>query len=152
MRKSYLISYYVLWALLAATAIVVAWFALDGFDAGMQDGFTVPAHTDTLMYWMYAVLGICVAVTVVAGVVKFVSNFIDHPGTALESLTGVVIIAVILGITYSMASSEPVITGDGAYTDAGWLKVAGMMLYSIYFLMGAAIVAIIASGIKKAIS
>lgn len=152
MLKSYKISYVVLWALMVLTAAIVAYFALDGFDAGMQDGFTVPAHTDLLMYWMYTVLGICIAVTIVAGIVKFVSTLIDHPGQALESLTGVVVVAALLGITYSMASTDAIITGDGAYTDAGWLKISGMMLYSIYFLMGGAIVAIIASGIKKAIS
>lgn len=152
MFKSHKISYFVLWALMVATAIIVAVFAFDGFDAGMQDGFTVPAHTDLLMYWIYAVLGICVVVTVLAGIAKFVSTLIDHPGQALESLAGVILVAALLGITYSVASTDAIVTGDGAYTDAGWLKISGMMLYSIYFLMGGAIVAIIVSGIKKAIS
>ena len=57
-------------------------------------------------------------------------------------------------VAWSMGSDKPLnIPGyDGADNVPFWLKVTDMFLYTIYFLLGATLVAMILGGIKKKIS
>lgn len=150
-KLSYKASYYVLYALFAITVIVLVLFYFVGFDR-MVGEFNDPVHTDTLLYLIYGILGLCVVITIVAAIIQFASALMDNPKSAIKSLIGVILLVLVLVITYSMGSSEPVITGDGAYTDETWLKISDMMIYSIYILLGGTILAIFASSIIKRLS
>jgi len=150
-KLTYRISYYVLYALFAAIIVVCGLFYFDGFDRVVGE-FNDPVHTETLIYLIYFILGLCVVVTLVAAVIQFGSALVDSPVNAIKSLVGLILLVVLLGVTWSMGSSDAVITGDGPYTDAFWLKMTDMLLYSIYVLMAGTVLSIFASGIKKSIS
>ena len=111
-----------------------------------------PEHTETLLFLMYAMLGVCIIVTVVGSLAQFVTGLKDNPKGAMKSLLFVGLFVAVLAVAYAMGSDAPVVQGDGTeFTDAGWLKLADMTLYAIYFLVATASVATIVnlSGIFK---
>lgn len=150
-KLTYRISYYVLYALFAAIVVVCGLFYFDGFDRVVGE-FNDPVHTETLIYLIYFILGLCVLVTLVAAVIQFGSALVDSPVNALKSLVGLILLVALLAITWSMGSTDTVVTGDGPYTDPFWLKITDMFLYSIYVLMAGTILSIFVSGVKKSIS
>ncbi|MCD8080220.1 MAG: hypothetical protein LUF04_07365 [Bacteroides sp.] len=150
-KLSYKVSYYVLYALFAIILIVLGMFYFSGFDTVVGE-YNVPDHTDTLIFLIYGILGFCVVATLVAAVIQFGSALADNPMSALRSLIGIVLLAVLLGVTYSMGSVEPIRTGEGVFADGFWLKITDMFVYSIYILLGITVLCMIGSSVKKAIS
>ena len=159
-KLSYKVSYYVLYALLAIILVVLGLFFFGG-DAqgeavlmGVDPEMWQPANTDTLLYLVYALLGIAIVATVVGFLFQFGTALKDNPVAALKSLLGVVLLVVVMVVAWSMGSDKPLnIPGyDGADNVPFWLKVTDMFLYTIYFLFGATLVAMILGGIKKKIS
>lgn len=154
-KLTYKVSYYVLYAIFAAILIVLGLFYFGGeMSSPVVPDMANPAHTDTLLYLMYGLLGFAVVVTVIAFIAQFGAALKDNPMAALKSLLGVVLLVVLLIITWSMGSEEPlVMTGyEGAENVPFWLKLTDMFLYTLYFLIAACIVAMIGSSIKKALS
>ena len=89
-----------------------------------------------------------------AFILQFGSALKDNPVKALKSLIGVILLAVVMFIAWSMGSGEPlVIQGyDGSDNVPFWLKITDMFLYTFYFLLGATILAMLFSSIKKKLS
>ena len=148
----------ILWCLFIITIIVFAAF----FFGGETDpanrlvadtSYSEPAQTDTLLYWVYFLIIAAVVVTVLAFVIRFFADLKDSPKAALQSLVGVIALVVLMVVTYSVGSNEPLqlvgYTGDE--NTAPWLAVADMFIYTIGFLVAVMIVLMIGSGIKKRI-
>ncbi|MCD8166079.1 MAG: hypothetical protein LUE93_08100 [Bacteroides sp.] len=152
-KLSYRLSYYVLYALFAITLVVLAMFYFSGFDR-MVGEFNDPVHTDTLLYLIYGILGLCIVVTLVAAVIQFGSALADNPKSAIKSLIGIIVLAVLMVVAFSMGSDEPLVLPgyDGTDNVPFWLKITDMFLYTIYILFGVTVLAIIASSIKKRLS
>jgi len=154
-KLSYRVSYYVLYALFAIIVIVLALFYFGGEMATpVVPDMSNPAYTDTLLYLIYGLFGLTVLAAVIAAVFQFGAALKDNPVSALKSLGGVILLVLLLVITWAMGSDEPlVIVGyEGTENVPFWLKLSDMFLYSMYFLVGAAIVAMIFSSIKKVLS
>lgn len=154
-KLTYRVSYYLLYALFAIIVVVLGLFYFGGqTEIPIVPDMSSPIHTDTLLYLIYGLLGLTVLVTVVAFIIQFASALKDNPLAALRSLLGLILLAALLIITWSAGSDEPlVITGyEGTENVPFWLKLTDMFLFSLYFLMGAAIVAMILSSIKKILS
>ena len=150
-KLSYKVSYYIFYVLIALILVVLGLFFGVGYDNPMGE-YNAPEHTETLMLLMYAMLAVCVLVTVVGGLVQFALSLKDDPKGAVKSLVALALFAGVLVVAYAMGSDAPVVQGDGTeFTDAGWLKLADMTLYAIYFLVATASVATIVnlSGIFK---
>ncbi|MCD8262481.1 MAG: hypothetical protein LUD15_14210 [Bacteroides sp.] len=152
-KLSYKLSYYVLYALFAVIVAVLALFYFVGFDR-MVGEFNDPVNTDALLYLIYGILGVCIVVTIVAALVQFGTALEDSPKNAIKSLIGVIFLAIVLIVCWSIGSGEALaLPGyDGTDNVPFWLKMADMFLYSIYFLFGLTVVLIIASSIKKKLS
>lgn len=154
-KLSYKVSYYVLYALFAVIVAVLGMFYFSGFsETVVMNGttFNSPAYTDLLLNLVYAVLGLCVAVTVITAIAQFASSMLASPTKAIKSLIGIILLVILLGVAYSMGSDAAVSTGDGLYTDAFWLKISDMLLFSIYFLLAVTVLAILGSSVKRALS
>lgn len=155
-KLSYRVSYYVLYALFAAIIIVLALFYFGGEMAVplVPEMDSNPAYTDALLFLMYGLVGLTVLVTVVAFIAQFVAALKDNPMAALKSLIGIVLLAIVMIVAWSLGSGEPLqITGyEGTENVPFWLKLTDMFLYTLYFLLGAVIVAMIGSSIKKLLS
>lgn len=138
-KLSYKMSYYALYVCIALILVVLGMFYFVGYNNPVGE-YNEPAHTETLIYLMYAMLGICIAVTLIGAVAQFGAALRDNPKNAIKSLLGIVLLVVVLVVSYSIGSDAAVMTGTGPYTDTFWLKITDMLIYSIYFLLGVAAV------------
>ncbi|KAA6350206.1 hypothetical protein EZS27_002404 [termite gut metagenome] len=152
---SHKISYYVLYVLFAVTLVVLGLFYFGGeaVQSTVPD-MAEPKYTDALIYLNYGLFALVAVVTVVAFIYQFVTALKDNPTSALKSLSGVFILIVVLIASWLIGSEEQLtITGyDGPDNVPFWLKLTDMFLYSTYFLLMVALLAMIISGIKKKIS
>ena len=154
-KLSYRVSYYVLYVLFAAILVVLGLFYFGG-DAqgdavltGVDPEMWQPAQTESLLYLMYGLF----ALTVVAMVAAFILQF-GSAVKALKSLLGVILLVVVMIVAWSMGSGEQMNIPGYSGTDnvPFWLKVTDMFLYTIYFLLGATVLAMLFSSIKKKLS
>lgn len=156
-KLTYKASYYALYAMFAIILIVLGIFYLGG-DAqgaamipGVDPEMWQPAKTDALLYLVYVLFFVAVAVTVIAAVFQFGSALKDNPGNAVKSLLGLVLLVVVMFIAWAVGDGTPMtISGyDGTDNVPFWLKITDMFLYAIYALLIITVVAIIFSGVKK---
>ncbi|WP_307759708.1 hypothetical protein [uncultured Mediterranea sp.] len=142
--------------MLLLSVVVVAMFFLGG-ETPMEQrlvadtSLSEPAQTDLLIYWMYILFGVTVAVTLVAALYQLVTGFIDSPKTTLKSLLGVVLLVVIMIVSWAIGSGEPLVMPgyEGTENVPFWLKLTDMFLYTIYILMGITVLLIVGFGITK---
>lgn len=144
----------VLYVILAITLVILGLFYFGGEDTNriVSDAeMSQPAYTDPLIYWIYVLMGVTICVTVVAAILKLISNFMDSPKEAIKSLVGIIALVVLLFVAWSMGSGEALVLPgyDGTDNVPFWLKLTDMFLYTIYFMMGALILLIFGFGIRK---
>ena len=150
-KLTYKVSYYIFYVLIALILVVLGLFFCVGYNNPVGE-HNAPEHTETLLFLMYAMLGVCIIVTVVGSLAQFATTLKDTPKAAMKSLLWVALFVAVLAVAYTMGSDAPVVMGDGKeFTDAAWLKLADMTLYAIYFLVAVAGVATLVnlSGIFK---
>ena len=68
-KLTYKVSYYIFYVLIALILVVLGLFFCVGYENPVGD-YNAPQHTETLLFLMYAMLGVCIIVTVVAGGMK----------------------------------------------------------------------------------
>ena len=150
-KLSYKVSYYIFYVLIALILIVLGLFFMVGYNNPMGE-YNAPEHTETLMFLMYAMLAVCVLVTVLGGLAQFATSLKDDPKGAVKSLVALALFAAVLIGAYVMGSEEPLTMADGSqFTDVTMLKLSDMMIYAIYLLLTVAGVATLVnlSGIFK---
>lgn len=149
------ISYYALYVMFAAIVVVMVIFYAGGeMESPIVPDMSNPAHTDALLFLVYALLGTAVVVTVIAFIYQFGSALKENPMGAVKSLIGIILVAVVLLVSWSMGSEEALVLPgyDGTENVPFWLKLTDMFLYTIYFLLAATILSIFGSSIKKKLS
>ncbi len=154
-KLTYRVSYYVLYAIFAVLIVVLGLFYFGGeMTAPLVPDMANPAHTDTLLYLMYGLFGLTVAITVIAFIMQFGAALKDNPVAALKSLLGVVLLVVVMIVAWSMGSEETLVMSgyEGGENVPFWLKLTDMFLYTLYFLIAVCILAMIGSSVKKALS
>ena len=135
-KLSYKVSYYIFYVLIALILIVLGLFFMVGYNNPMGE-YNAPEHTETLMFLMYAMLTVCVLVTVLGGLAQFATGLKDDPKGAVKSLVALALFAAVLVAAYVMGSEEPLTMADGSqFTDVTMLKLSDMMIYAIYLLLG----------------
>ena len=150
-KLSYKVSYYIFYVLIALILVVLGLFFMVGYNNPMGE-YNAPEHTETLMFLMYAMLAVCVLVTVLGGLAQFATSLKDDPKGAVKSLVALALFAAVLIGAYVMGSEEPLTMADGSqFTDVTMLKLSDMMIYAIYLLLGVAGIATLVnlSGIFK---
>ena len=142
-KLSYKASYYVFYVLIALTLLVLGLFFGVGYTNPVGE-YNAPENTETLIYFLYNMFGLCVLVTVLGALAQFGTSLKDNPKGAVKSLIGLALFIVVLIIAYGMSSDEPLLMASGeTFTDASLLKLSDMMLYSIYGLFTIAALATI---------
>ena len=135
-KLSYKVSYYIFYVLIALILVVLGLFFGVGYNNPMGE-YNAPEHTETLMFLMYAMLTVCVLVTVLGGLAQFATSLKDDPKGAVKSLVALALFAAVLIGAYVMGSEEPLTMADGSqFTDVTMLKLSDMMIYAIYLLLG----------------
>ena len=137
-KLSYKVSYYALYVMFAIILVVLGMFFFGGDAQGdavlasVDAEMWQPAHTDALIYLMYILFFVAIIATVV----------------------GVILLVIVMIVAWSMGNGEPmVIPGySGTENVPFWLKLTDMFLYTIYFLLGATVLAMLFSSVKKKLS
>ncbi len=137
-KLSYKMSYYVFYVCVALILVVLGMFYGVGYTNPVGE-YNEPAHTETLIFLMYAMLGVAVVITLLGALAKFAGSLKDNPAAAIKSLVGLILLVVLLLVTYNIGSDAPVLMADGnTFTDVTMLKVTDMLIYSTYILFGIA--------------
>ena len=113
-----------------------------------------------VLYAMFAIILVVLGLFYFGGdaqgdaVLMSVDSEMWHPGAALKSLIGLIVLIVVVVIAWTMGSDEPLTIPGYSGTDnvPFWLKITDMFLYSIYILFAGTVLAIIFSSIKKKLS
>lgn len=139
-KLSYKVSYYVFYVCVALILVVLGMFYFVGYNNPVGE-YNEPQNTEALMYLMYAMFGVSVIITLLGALAQFAGALKDNPKSAIKSLSGLILLIVLLVVTYNMGSAETVVLGDGTqYSDVTMLKVSDMLIYSTYVLFGIAAV------------
>ena len=134
-KLSYKVSYYIFYVLIALILVVLGLFFCVGYNNPVGE-YNAPEHTETLLFLMYGMLGVCVIVTVFGSLAQFFVGLKDNPKGAVKTLVFVGLFVGVLAVAYAMGSAEPITKGDGTvFEDATMLKITDMMIYSIYLLL-----------------
>lgn len=107
--------------------------------------FVNVSDVDLMLNWAYILLGLTIAVSILFPV----ANLVQNPQGALRSLVGLAIVAVVLGISYAVASDAVIVTPVNTFDDPVSLKLSDMGLYTTYIALGVAIVASIIGEISN---
>ena len=133
------------WALgilFVLSAIVLVLFFAVGFGDTLPIGgknLTAPRYTDLLLIWIYVMVAICAGCVLVFGIANGIRNMkTKTAGTKRTGFAGIIFLltAVIVVVSYFMASTKAVRLGDDSLVDTVWeLKITDVCLYSIYALV-----------------
>lgn len=127
MKKALSLLKYALLAVCVITLILV--FTMDNGSG-----------VDAILIWAYILLGIAIAAAVLLPLI----NLAQNPKGAMRSLLGLGVMVVVLGISYAVSSSEPIVTPVATFDNPTILKWTDTGLYLGYIaLFGAIIVAIL---------
>ena len=150
-KLSYKLSYYVFYACIVIILVVLGLFYFVGYNNPVGD-LNEPAHTETLIGLMYAMLAVCIIVTIGGSLIQFAGTLKSNPKSAVKSLIWLALFIVVLVVTYAIGSDAGIPLADGSvYDDKQWLKISDMMIYSEYLLFAIAAIATLLnlSGIFK---
>lgn len=108
--------------------------------------FGIASNLDIMLWWAYLVLGLTIALTIIAPLV----GVFQDPKASRGSMVGLVAILVVFGVSYLLSSSEAITLASGAVIDnKGTLIFSDTALYATYITFAGVIVSIIASEIYK---
>lgn len=120
-------------AMLAISVIVALMFFLGG-DVNPDAEYVEPNFTGALLNWAYALIGLVVLVTAIAAIVGFYNSVSSDPKSAMVSLGGIVVLALLLGITYFSADTTALpLVNDAEQTESD-LRLSGMCISSAFIL------------------
>ncbi len=109
------------------------------------DVMNVPAATDTLIYWCYALLIATVVAVVGFAAYKFISNLIINPKGGIKTIVTLVAFAILIIVAWNLGSPEklPIIGYEGTENEGFWAQFTDMVIYVCYTLFVLVFLAII---------
>lgn len=142
------ISTSVLYSLVGLTVVVFALFYLVGYNAPylFDPTYNAPVLTDLVLVLMYLMIaaGLGVAVySVIRGSRTRSSEKVVNGVPVAKIMWGTVaFVAVLLIVTFLAGSSEPLKVNGTLFSDAFWLRLTDMFIYTSLVLIAAAVVAV----------
>lgn len=123
-------------AMLAISVIIALMFFLGG-DVNPDAEYVEPNFTGALLNWAYVLIALVVTVTIIAALIGFSNSISSKPKSAMVSLGGILVMALLLGITYMSADTAalPISGIEQSETD---LRLSGMCIVSAFILAGIA--------------
>jgi len=102
-------------------------------------------YIDLLLRWTYIMLGVSISAMVLLPIL----GMIQDPKSAVRSLVGVGIVAVIVAICYAFSDASPVITQSKEFTNPIELRLSDTGLFATYVALAIAVISIFAGEIYK---
>lgn len=125
------------------------------FSGGVIDPeaeYKEPVYVDYLLYWIGAMIGITLIITLGFGLVQFVKGMISDTKNALLSLSAILLLAAVFVVTFITSdNSQPIeILGyEGIHNQGVWLKVVSMFTNTIGIVAGVAILLMLFGGLFR---
>lgn len=134
---------------MAVTVVIACLFYFGGYvDPNAE--YAEPVYTNALIILMYVLVAIAAVVTIIGSAIGFAIKIKTDPRQSLRGIIVTVVLALILIITYAVSSGEQVaVLGDSIPLSKTWLKLVDMQLYSMYILLGLAIVITLVGSFAK---
>ncbi|MCC8173701.1 MAG: hypothetical protein LIO65_04750 [Odoribacter sp.] len=131
--------------LIGITVIVLGIFI---FGGNVPDQlYTTPVYTSTLLNWAY----ILVIIAAVAAIIFPIARLFTRPKQAMKTFIGIGALAVIVLIAYAMSDGTVmnIVGYTGTDNVPSTLKFADTIIYTMYILFGASILAIFGTEILR---
>jgi hypothetical protein len=141
---------YVLYVLLLICIIAGGLFFFGGKHISAT-GVSVPAYMQLLIYTLIGMLLFTVALTFLIFIVRWISHSRRSPKAAVRSVLGFFILTFVLLFCWLCGNSTllPLQSYNSTYNTPFWLRITDMFLYSVYLLIGGAVMLIIGFYIAK---
>lgn len=129
----------------AVTAVILGMFIWGGDVPDQQ--YTTPVYTASLLNWAYVLF----VIAVIAAVIFPIVRLFTRPKQAMKSFIGLAALAVVVLIAYAMADGTPIniIGYSGTDNVPSRLIFSDTIIYTMYILFGAAIIAIFATELLR---
>ena len=128
--------------------ITIVCFASLFFLPQVQHMGDMHADCECMMWWMYGI----VIIGVIAALISPVKNLFTSPKSALTTLVGLVVAALVIGGCWMISSAAPVPNSAGGFfEDVFDLKFTDTILYVTYLVGGISILSILVGEIRNAI-
>ena len=114
-----------------------------------NQAYPTPVYTSALLNWAYVLCGIAI----VAAIAFPLARLFTRPKQALKSLIGVVGVAIVVVVAYSLADGTPMdLKGyNGPDNVPSMLILSDTIIYTMYILFVGAVLAIFGSEIYRRI-
>ncbi len=133
---------------LGVLMLVSVAFILMFYLGGNEENTEIPKNTDIILVWSYILFAIAAAASILFPIVAIV----QRPKSAISGIIGVIGLAVLFGIAYAMADDSLIKLSEsysGGDNNPDTLKIVGMGLYTMYFLLALAILGILFTSVAK---
>ena len=129
----------------AVTAVILGMFIWGGDVPDQQ--YTTPVYTASLLNWAYVLF----VIAVIAAVIFPIVRLFTRPKQAMKSFIGLAALAVVVLIAYAMADGTPmnIIGYSGTDNVPSRLIFSDSIIYKMYSLFGASIIAIFATELLR---
>lgn len=129
-------------------AIIIVTFASLFFLPQVQHQGDMHPDCEWMLWWMYAMI----IIGIICALISPIKNLFTSPKSALKTLVGLVVAAVVIGGCYALSSAEPVPNSAGGYFENVFdLRFTDTLLYLTYLVGGVSIAVILAGEIRNAI-
>lgn len=131
----------------AITAVILGFFAFGGQIPDQI--YTTPVYTASLLNWAY----ILFIIAVISAVIFPIVRLFTRPKQAMKSFIGLAALVVVVLIAYAMADGTPmnIIGYSGTDNVPSRLIFSDTIIYTMYILFGAAIIAIFTTELLRKI-
>ncbi len=127
------------------TVVILGMFIFGG-EVSDQLYYT-PVYTASLLNWGYILFFLAVIAAIIFPIVRLFTR----PKQAMKSLIGLIVLALVVLMAYVLADGTPMnIPGyTGTDNTPSMLVFSDTIIYTMYFLFGGAIIAIIATELLR---
>jgi len=137
------------------SGIVFGLFYFGGDEALYKGKYWNPAYLETLLFWLYAMLTLCVGGMLLFAVMQFASSFTRNVKGSIASLAVLGGFVLLMILAYSMGDATPMAginASSQMYNTEFWLKLSDMWIYALYIMLTLATLLIIAGSVKKSLN
>lgn len=127
------------------TAVLLGMFI---FGGNVPDQiYTTPIYTASLLNWAYTLF----IIAIIAAVIFPIVRLFTRPKQAMKSFIGLIVLAAVILIAYAMADGTPmnIVGYTGPDNVPSRLIFSDTIIYTMYIMFGAAIIAIIATELLR---
>ena len=139
----------VLYVLCAITIVVTLLFFMGG-DVDPNADYVEPVYTNAMINLMYACFFLTALFAVVSAIWQFVIKLQSNRGSAIKTVVSISLTVLVLVVSYFISTGESItLLGSGEVVDEQTVRIVDMMIYTIYTMVGAAILLMIVGPLAK---